>query len=97
MHDPHPLTWGGREVRGLLHESGESILPMGQQRSYRAQPALSKNRVCGTLRDTSRLSGRNGPNRCGEIHTLNNGLREFMPGTIAGIRYMTDSTKATRE
>jgi hypothetical protein len=70
---------------------------MWQQRSYLAQPVLSKNRVRWALREASRLSGRNGPDRGGEIHTLNNGLCEFIPGAIAGIRYVTDSPQIIRE
>ena len=70
---------------------------MGQQRSYRTQLAMGKDGISGTPREASRLSGRNGPNRGGEVHEADDGLCEFMPGAIAGIRHVTDSPQVTRE
>ena len=87
-----PLIRGGREAWIVPHKSGEGILPMGQQRSYRTQPALGKDGIGGASRETSRLSGCNGPNWDAEVHTADNGLCEFMPDTIAGIRDVTDSS-----
>lgn len=95
--DPHPLIRCGRETWSVPHESGESILPRGQQCSYRTQPALGKDRVCRTLRETPRLSSRNGPNRGGEIHKPDDGLCELMPSAIAGIRHMAYSPQIAPE
>ena len=70
---------------------------MGKQRSYRTQPALGKDGIGGTPGETSHLRGRNGTNRDGEAREADDGLCEFMPGTIAGIRHVTDSPQVTRE
>jgi len=70
---------------------------MRQGIAHSTQPLLAKDGISGKPRETPRLSGRNGPNRGGEVHEADYGLCEFMPGAIAGIRHVTDSPQVTRE
>ena len=70
---------------------------MRKQRSYSTQPALGKDGIGGAPRGTSHLRGRDGTNRDGEAHEADDGLGEFMPGTIAGIRHVTNSPQVTRD
>ena len=84
-------------MRSRVHKSGECVLPMRERHPHRAQPALGKDRIGGTFRETPRLSGRDRSNRRGESHKADNGLREFMPGTIASICRVTDALQITRD
>src|SRR3990167_5804879 len=90
------LLWSRGEARRLFHESGECILPMGKEVSYRTQPPLGKYRVGRTPRKTSHLFGCDRPNRDREAHKTDNRLSKLMPGTIATVRHVTNSPQVTR-
>ena len=70
---------------------------MRQGIAHSTQPLLGKDGIRGTHRETSRLSGRNGPNRGGKFHQADDGLCELMPGAIAGIRHVTNASQVARE